>query len=80
MIGAGTGSDDPEFFDARDYSLMLTVDHAGRVEIQHQAEPDDVADRRMARLAAEIIDQIGHAPVLEQLGSAARKVLAGELT
>lgn len=57
------------YYDGRDYALMLTVDQHGRVEIQHQADSDQVADRRMARLAAEIIDQIGPAPVLEQLGS-----------
>lgn len=58
-----------EYFGAADYALMVTMTHDGRVEIQHQAESDRVADRRMARLAAEIIDEIGVAPVVEQLGA-----------
>lgn len=53
-----------EFFDGRAYRLMVTM-HAdtGEVRIEHQAGTDAQADTDMAMLAAEIIDQIGRAPV-----------------
>lgn len=53
-----------EFFDGRAYRLMVTM-HAdtGEVRIEHQAGSDAQADTDMAMLAAEIVDQIGCAPV-----------------
>lgn len=68
---------DAEHYDPADYTLWVTVRaDNGLVEIQHQAEPDHIADRRMARLAAEIIDEIGPGPVVEQLGAAEVAVTA----
>ena len=50
---------DLEYFDAAHYRLMVTVDNKGRVEIQHQAHDDNAwADREMARLAAQIDEQV----------------------
>lgn len=53
-----------EVFDPRDYALVVTM-HAdtGEVRVQHQAGDNALADRDMARLAAEIIDQVGVAAV-----------------
>lgn len=67
---ATTSGPDLEYFDARQYTLMLTVRaDTGLVEIQHQAGSDGVADRQMARLAAEIIDALGPHAVINQLGA-----------
>lgn len=53
-------TNDLAWFDGRDYALMVAIRaDNGAVEIQHQAGSDEAADRQMARLAAEIIDQVG---------------------
>lgn len=63
----------PHHFDGRDYALMVTVRaDNGLVEIQHQPASDDVADRQMARLAAQIIDQVGAAAVAQQADGGVR--------
>ena len=53
-------TDDVElrFLDPNFYELVVSMDKAGLVEIQHQAGNNDRADRHMARLAAEIDAQL----------------------
>lgn len=44
--------------DGRELELLITVDLDGIVKIQHQAGDNDRANKAMARLAAEIDDQL----------------------
>lgn len=55
-------------YDARDYELMVTVT-AGthEVRVEHAAGDYEQANRGMARLAADVIDQLGPAAVNDAL-------------
>jgi hypothetical protein len=70
VAGPVTAPDTGEigYIDARPYALLVTL-HAdtGEVRIEHQAGDAARADADMARLAAEIIEQLGTAPVVRAL-------------
>lgn len=57
-----------EVHDPRDYALVVSM-HAttGEVRIEHQNGDDTQANRDMARLAAEVIDELGVEPVNREL-------------
>lgn len=48
-----------QYLDARDYRLVVTVDHDGDVTIEHQHGDDATARNDMALLAAQIVDELG---------------------
>lgn len=56
---ADPAPDQLDYYDARDYTLLVTVRASdGRVTVEHQAGDDQQANRDLARLAAEIVDQL----------------------
>lgn len=62
-------ADELAYYDPAHYRLFVTVDNNGVVQIEHQAGSNRTADVEMARLAAEIIDQIGPDAVAAALGA-----------
>ena len=56
-----------QYLDARDYRLIVLVDHERVVEVAHQHADDDTARDDMALLAAQVIDELGPAVVDDHL-------------
>jgi hypothetical protein len=60
------------YLDADDYRLVVLVENSGRTVVEHpagDAAARALARRRMTRLAAEIVDEVGPVAVAAALGA-----------